>query len=546
MSQREGTPPESSDDLFEIRAQKVDTLRELGLDPYPQSVSIDIELDELAARFEELAEAAEPLSSGGRIVSHNVQGKLIFINLFHGSLRGDAVFQVMARKNNMDEPSWDSLKQAERGDFLWVKGVPLMTRKGTPSIDAAEARLTCKSLRPWPFSVRKETELKMPELDMLTHGIDIRKQQTIEDEAGEMTAEERLETRRNKRENLRRRSEIEFAIHRLMRDESFVNVATPAIYPTYGGAASRPFRTEVWAHGNSEQFLSISPEPFLKRLVCGGLDRVYTLARNYRNEGIDDTHNPEFTGFEVYQGHADYTDMMRLTERVYVECATAVHGSPKIPFTRVVDGELVTETLDLTPPWPEVRFLDVVSELAGEDLSNSDAEQAWKVAKALGFEWPEGRVPQDDWSSALMALLDLAEEAEPKGDAMRELQQGLCHLKDYPAGSAPLCKRHRDDERLIERIESHARGMELCNGYTELNDGGEQRRRLEAQAKLRTAGDDEAVPMDELFVRSVELGLPPMGGLGIGFDRLVMLLCDADRVRDVIPFPMIGDATLDH
>ncbi|HEB84073.1 MAG TPA: lysine--tRNA ligase, partial [Bacteroidetes bacterium] len=306
---------------------------------------------------------------------------------------------------------------------------------------------------------------------------------------------------------------------RRLDDLGFLEVETPALQPLYGGGTARPFVT----HHNQlkkQLYLRIADELYLKRLIVGGLSRVYEISKDFRNEGVDRTHNPEFTMMECYAAFEDYTFAMDLVEEITCGIVRELHSCYRVPYN---GGEL-----DFTPPWPRVRFFDALREACGEDLLGAELERVAAAAGRHGIELPEG--------ASLGKAIDVlfSELVEPT-------LVNPTFVLDYPIELSPLAKRHREDDRLVERFEAFAGGMEIANAFSELNDPDDQRARFEEQARARAAGDEEAMVLDEEFLAVLELGMPPTAGLGMGVDRLAMLLTDRTSIRDVILFPLLRD-----
>ena len=299
-----------------------------------------------------------------------------------------------------------------------------------------------------------------------------------------------------------------------------MEVETPVIQPVYGGASAEPFETHV-NDRDEDAYLRISPELYLKRLVIGGYEQIFEIATDFRNESIDTTHNPEFTMMELYQAYADYSDMMEITEEMVEQIATEVTGSPIVEYRE--------EQIDLSAPWERITMREAIEEHGGFDVSEMSDRELQEQMDELGIELESGY-------ERGLAVAELFEEV-----AEQELIQPT-HITDHPQETTPLCMDHRDKDRMIERFESFVAGMELANAYTELRDPLQQRELFEQEQRRQEQGDDEAHPLDMDFVEALELGMPPTGGLGIGVDRLVMLLTDADSIRDVIFFPMMSES----
>jgi lysyl-tRNA synthetase class 2 len=477
------------------RRQRLEELRKSGIDPYPARVGPRHSIAEVRARFDELdAEslAADPqrVAVAGRITAVRSFGKLLFLSL----VENGAKIQVSAKKKEIAPERFQLIKSFDVADFVRVEGSVWRTRTGELTVDAAEARLLAKALRPLPEKWHGLTDLearfRQRYLDLLVN------------------------------EHARRialvRSRATKAMRSFLDGRGFVEVETPALQPLYGGAAARPFETYHNTY-DQELYLRISDELYLKRLVIGGLDRVYEIAHNFRNEGVSRKHNPEFTMMECYQAYADYRDMMDLAEAMIREIACAVCGGEQVPYQGV--------RIDLAGPWPRVTLRDKLLEAVGIDvLEHEDLESLVAAVVAAGLPLPLAPT----WGKLVDDLF--SEHVEP------HLVQPI-FITDYPVELSPLAKRSPDDPRLVERFEVFIAGMEIGNAFSELNDPDDQRGRLEQQADARNAGDEEAHPLDEDYLRALEHGLPPTGGLGVGVDRLVMILGDAPSLREVILFP---------
>jgi lysyl-tRNA synthetase class 2 len=477
------------------RRERLAALRAAGVDPYPARVGPRDAVADLRARYDEwdadqLESAAPRVAVAGRITAIRSFGKLLFLNL----LENGEKIQVSAKKRELAPELFEFVKSFDVADFVRVAGTLWRTRTGELTVDLAEAQLLAKALRPlpekWHGLTDVEARFRQRYLDLLVN------------------------------EDARSIALLRSRTLRAMRDfldgRGFVEVETPALQPLYGGAAARPFTTH---HNTYEQdlYLRISDELYLKRLVVGGLDRVYEIAHNFRNEGVSRKHNPEFTMMECYQAYADYNDMMDLTEAMIREIAGAVTGSEQVAYQG--------ETLDFARPWPRVSLRDKLLEETGIDvLAHADLAALEAAVKAAGLQ--ASGAPT--WGKLVDDLF--SEHVEPK------LTQPS-FITDYPVELSPLAKRSRADPRLVERFEAFIAGMEIGNAFSELNDPDDQRDRLEREIRARAAGDDEAHPLDEDYLRALEHGLPPTGGLGVGVDRLVMVLGGAANLREVILFP---------
>jgi lysyl-tRNA synthetase class 2 len=484
-----------SDREQDVRRQRLAALREAGIDPYPPRAGSRVPIAEVRERFddksaEELEALGERAAVCGRILAHRSFGKLVFITLVEDGTK----LQVSARKQEMDPEVFRFVKGLDIGDFARFEGPVWRTQKGELSIDAREAQILAKSLRPLP---EKWHGLKDVEARYRHRYLDL-----IMNEEARRVAVTRSRTLR--------------AMRAFLDGRGFLEVETPVLQPLYGGAAALPFTTH---HNTYDQqlYLRISDELYLKRLVAGGLDRVYELAHNFRNEGVSKKHNPEFTMMECYQAYADYSDMMALTEAMFGEVAQTVCGDTKVEYQGT--------PIDLKPPWPRLRMCESIAEATGIDVLEADTLPALQ-AEMRGKGLDPGDSPT--WGKLVDELF--GDHVEPK------LIQPT-FVTDYPWELSPLAKRSPDDPRLVERFEVFVAGMEIGNAFSELNDPDDQRMRLEAQVGDAADGDEEAHPLDEDYIRALEHGLPPTGGLGVGIDRLVMLLADAPNIREVILFP---------
>jgi lysyl-tRNA synthetase class 2 len=476
------------------RAERLRALRAAGVDPYPAHVDPVERVAEVRRRFGELeADApadAPAVAVAGRVMALRSFGKLLFL-----TLRDDGVdLQASVRRGEVDDATFAFAKQLDVADFVRVEGPLWRTRTGELTVDARRIDLLAKALRPlpekWHGLTDVETRFRRRYLDLL--------------------ANPRV------RESAVRRSRVVSAVRAFLDGRGFLEVETPVLQPLYGGAAARPFVThyEAYAH---DVYLRISDELYLKRLVVAGLDRVYELGHNFRNEGVSRKHNPEFTMMECYQAFADYRDMMGLVQDLIQHVVEAVAGG-----TRVLHRE---RDLDFGGVWPRRPMRDTIFEATGVDVLG-----AADFASLRGRVVEKGLDPGDapTWGQLVDHLF--SEHVEPT------LVQPT-FVVDYPVELSPLAKRSPADPRLVERFELFVAGMELANAFSELNDPEDQRARFEEQRRLHAAGDAEAHPLDEDFLIALEHGMPPTGGLGVGIDRLVMLLTDAPHLREVLLFP---------
>jgi lysyl-tRNA synthetase, class II len=491
----EGGPEGGLPALIAERRAKAEALRRLGIDPFPARFPGRVEIAAARAAGDPLAPGetgAEPVRVAGRLVARRGQGKMAFLDLEDRSGR----IQLWARADRIGDDGMAALEELDLGDIVGAAGPLARTRRGELSVAVDQAVLLAKALRPPPD---KHAGVRDPETR--------HRQRYLE-----LMADE------GSREAVLTRARAVAAVRRFLDDRGFVEVETPSLQPVYGGAAARPFVT----HHNvldRDLYLRIASELYLKRLIVGGLDRVYELAKDFRNEGVSNKHNPEFTMLETYEAYADYRDVMAMLEELVAEAARAATGGTTVPWK---GGEI-----DLAPPWRRVDLRDALAEASGIDVRERRDEAGLRAAmRAAGLEAPDGHT----WARLVDGLL--TQTLEPT-----LMQPTILH--DYPVELSPFAKRHPDDPSLVERFEAFAGGMEIANAFTELNDPDEQRRRFEAAATDRAAGDDEAPPMDEDFLAALEYGMPPTGGLGLGIDRLAMLLADRLSIREVILFPAV-------
>jgi len=480
---------EGGDELLATRRRKLESLRDAGIDPFPHEFD---GVEPIAA----VRAAHSGLSAGdetevrhrvaGRLAARRGQGKMAFLDLVDRSGR----IQLQARVDELGD-GMERLLGLDLGDLLGVDGVAFMSRRGELTLRVLDFTLLAKSLRAPPEKhhglTDVETRFRRRELDLIAN-----------EEARELFIT---------------RARVISAVRRFLDAEGFIEVETPVLQPLYGGALARPFTT----HHNAldrEFFLRIATELYLKRLIVGGLERVYELGKDFRNEGVDSTHNPEFTMLEWYEAYADYEDIASRCERL-VAFAASEAG---------YQGEI-----DLTPPWRRERLVDAIRVRTGIDIMEfGDRDSLARAMNARGLTAPEG----DTWPQLVDELL--SKHVEP---TLIE----PTFLMDYPVELSPFAKRHRTTEGLVERFEAYIGGLEVANAFTELNDPDEQRGRFEEQRALAGAGDEETQPYDEAFLEALEQGMPPTGGIGIGIDRLVMVITGKRSIREVVLFPAMRD-----
>jgi len=475
------------DELMQIRRQKLDELINQGIDPYGEKYERTHLAKEIIDNFDQLAE--QPTRIAGRIMSFRTHGKASFADLVDVSGR----IQLYIRVDQVGEQVYEQFSKLDIGDIIAVEGRIFRTRRGEISVEVLNFKMMAKSLRPLPdkWHGLKDVEIRYRQryLDLMVNP-EVRKVFEV-------------------------RSKIIQTMREYLLERGFLEVETPMLNVIAGGASARPFIT----HHNTldmDLYLRIAPELYLKRLLVGGFEKVFEIGKNFRNEGISTKHNPEFTAVEIYQAYADMNDMMKLTEELFAYIAEKVVGSTVIEF----DGQKI----DLTPPWPRLPMLEAVKQYAGVDLTDLDDEAARQVAKAKGIDLPENAT----YGNVLEELFD--KYVEPN------LIQPV-FITDHPVEISPLAKRKKDNPKLTDRFEPVIMTWEVANGFSELNDPIDQAERFRKQMEQRECGDEEAHMMDEDYIVALEYGMPPAGGLGIGIDRLVMLLTNSKSIRDVILFP---------
>lgn len=478
--------------IRQARVQKLADLADKGINPYPYSYNKDANAKDLQEKYKDLPtgeETEDYYSVAGRIMAMRNSG--MFIDLMDASGK----IQVFCHKDNLDEEAIKTLKLIDIGDIAGFYGSIRRTPRGELSIKVKRYKLLSKAL------------LSLPEKFHGLTDVETRYRQRYVD----------LIVNEESRDTLRKRSLIVQKIRQYLTNQGFLEVETPMLHPQAGGATARPFVT----HHNSldmEMYLRIAPELYLKRLMVGGLsEKIFEINRSFRNEGLSPKHNPEFTMIELYQAYVDYNEMMALVENMVSSIAQDVLGTMKIKY-----GD---QEIDLTPPWDRKTMLGAIKEYTGIDFNTFyTAKEAADKAKEMGIEVED----TDKWGQILDKIFE--EKVEP------HLIQPI-HIIDYPRDISPLAKVHRDNDRLTERFESRVNGWEICNAFSELTDPIDQRNRFEAQAKAKAEGDEEACDIDEDFINALEYGMPPTGGMGMGIDRLTMLLTNSQTIREVIAFP---------
>ena len=491
MGENFNAPVQDLNELLKIRREKLENLRQSGNDPFVKTkydvtdYSVDIKSD--YSTYE-----GKTVSLAGRIISRRIMGKASFVGLRDGE--GD--IQLYVSRDDVGEENYAAFKKWDIGDVIGVKGFVFTTKTGEISVHTQHIEMLAKSLIPLPekFHGLKDNDLRFRQryVDLIMNP--------------------------NVKRNFIIRSQFIKFMRKYLDDMNYIEVETPVLNTIVGGAAARPFVTH---HNtlNIPMYMRIATELPLKRLIVGGMNRVYEIGRIFRNEGMDPKHNPEFTTVELYQAYADFHDMMDIAEGIISGAAKEILGSYEI--------EWLGEKIDLTPGWKRLTMVDAVKEYTGIDFGTiTDNEEAVKAAESIGVELAE--TADKTWGNALYACFDQRVEE-------KLIQPTFITM--YPVEVSPLTKASAQDPRLTERFELFVCHSELANAYSELNDPIVQRQRFEKQLELRERGDDEAEMLDEDFLNAMEYGMPPTGDMGIGIDRTIMMLTNSDSIREVILFP---------
>lgn len=494
-NKKQQTGPKLNDQML-VRRQKLDKIRALGVEPYGQKFNWDHHAADIRRDAEELEKNETHVRIAGRIMIRRGQGKTAFCVLRDQS--GD--IQVYFKRDELPEKEWALFKLVDIGDILGIEGTVFTTHTGELTVRVLHFTMLSKSLRPlpekWHGLTDKEQRYRQRYLDLIMNP--------------------------EVRETFVKRAAMMAAIRKWYTDHNFLEVETPVLQPLYGGANAKPFTTHFNAL-DMTMYLRIAPELYLKRLLVGGYERIFEITRNFRNEGMDTRHNPEFTAIETYQAYGDIEDVIDQTEQIVAACAMASYGSMKFTYE---DTEI-----DVTPPWPRLTMAEAVKKYTGEDFDAcKTVEDARAIADKLHVEY--GKF--DGFGKILSACFDAYVE--------EHLIQPV-HITKHPIEVSPLSKLDPKDPRYTIRFESYIYGRELANGFSELNDPIDQRKRFELQVEERKHGDDEAHPIDEDFLTALEYGMPPTGGLGIGLDRLFMLMTNSASIRDVLLFPAMKPET---
>ena len=482
------------------RKRKLEELQKLGVNPYPHKYCPENFSSEIKEKYKKLKEnqkTKDHVKIAGRVMTIRDLGKLIFATIqdSHGKM------QIILQKDETSKNDFEIFKKyIDVGDFIGAEGTIMKTKTGEVSVLIKKMQIITKSILPlpekWHGISDKEERYRKRYLDLIMNP-EVKKV-------------------------FEKRTMILDSIREFLKKKEFVEVETPYLQTIYGGAAAKPFKTHLNAL-NIDLYLAISPELYLKRLIVGGYEKVYTIARNFRNEGIDRWHNPEFTMMEIYQAYADYNDMMDLFEDIYENACKKVNGSTKVEFRGKV--------IDFKKPWKRMTMAQAIKKYAEIDVEKMSEKEMCNFIEKNNIQ-----CKQKCWGWGVQAIFEhFCEE---------KIEQPT-FIINHPLETTPLCKLHRNDKlcRTIERFEPFCMGAELGNAYSELNDPIMQRKLLEEQQKMLAKGDEEANPLDEDFINAIEIGMPPTGGLGLGIDRMVMLLTGQESIRDVLLFPFMKPET---
>jgi len=484
------------EEIVKEKLNKLNELKSKGINPYPYKFEVKNHSSEIKEKFKKIktnAKTKNRVKIAGRIMVIRNLGKLIFSNL----LDSEGKIQIILQNEETPKEYFDLFeKYVDFGDIVGIEGIVMKTKTGEISVLVKKLEILAKSILPlpekWHGLTDKEERYRKRYLDLIMNP--------------------------EVKEVFKKRTLILDSIREFLKKRGFFEVETPYLQTIYGGANARPFKTHLNAL-DMDLFLSISPELYLKRLIVGGYEKVFTISRNFRNEGIDKWHNPEFTMMEIYEAYADYNDMMDLFEDIYEYCCKKVNCSTKIN----INGKII----DFKKPWKRMTMFEAIKKYAGINVENMTESEVYDFLKNNNIE-----SEKKSWGLGVQEIFD--------NFCQNKIEQPTFIL-NYPLETTPLCKLNRDDKlcRLIERFEPFCIGTELGNAYSELNDPIMQRKLLEEQQKMIAQGNEEAHPLDEDFLEALEIGMPPTGGLGLGIDRMVMLLTGQNSIRDVIFFPFM-------
>ena len=493
---------ETGEQIRSVRIKKIEKLREMGINPYPYKFDRTHFSSDILSDFEKLVSNKETVSVAGRIMSIREHGKSAFGDV----LDEKGKIQIYIRKDIIGDDGFELFYMLDIGDFIGVSGELFKTRTGEITIVVSKLTLLAKAIRPLPIVKEKEVDGESTLFDKFTD-----KEQRYRLRYLDLLLNPEV------KEVFITRSKIISALRKYLENLGFLEVETPVLQPMYGGAFARPFVT----HHNvldMKLYLRIADELYLKRLIIGGVEKVYEISKDFRNEGIDRFHNPEFTMLEFYVAYKDYKYLMDLTEDMVSKVVLEICGTTKIKFQDM-------ET-DLAPPWKRMSVYEAIEKFTGIDIEKADVNILKKALKEMDVE------VEDFWDKGKL-IEKLFDERVEKNII------DPVFVTDYPIEISPLAKKHREKDGIVERFEAIVAGKEIANAFSELNDPIDQKERFTKQMEMREKGDQEAQVLDEDFITAMEYGMPPTGGVGIGVDRLIMLLTDSPSIRDVILFPQM-------
>lgn len=493
----------------QVRLEKLNQLRELNINPYPYNFDVthystEI-LDNAALLSGDSDEQSPKVSIAGRVMTRRIMGKASFFTLQDSK----GIIQVYIRRDDVGVETYNTLfkRLVDIGDFVGIKGFVFKTRTGEITVHAEEFEFLGKTVRPLPTPKEVEND----DGEIVTYSAFTDKELRYRQRYIDLVVNPEV------KETFIKRTKMVQAMREFMNRRGYLEVETPVLQPVYGGAAARPFVT----HHNAldmKLYLRIANELYLKRLIVGGFDGVYEFSKDFRNEGLSRFHNPEFTQVELYVAYKDYHWMMDFMEEMIENVVLELNGS-----TIVQTGE---HKIDFKRPWQRIPMYEVIQNETGYDLNGKTEDEIRTIAKKLHIEIEEGM--------GKGKLID-----ELFGEFVEPNLIQPTFITDYPVEMSPLAKVHRSKEGLVERFEAICNGKEIANAFSELNDPVDQRRRFEDQARLRSEGDEEAMTLDEDFLRAIEYGMPPTAGIGIGIDRLAMIITNSESIRDVLFFPLM-------
>jgi lysyl-tRNA synthetase class 2 len=491
-----------------VRRQNLQALRDLGIDPYPaDAFDVNVTTNEIKDNFVKDSGDYIEVSLAGRLLSRRIMGKASFAELQDSSGR----IQLYVNRDEIcpgeDKTMYNAVfkKLLDLGDFIGVKGYAFVTQVGETSIHVTELKILSKSLKPLPV-VKKDAEGNIhdgftdPEKRYRMRYVDL----VVNPEV---------------RETFRKRTQIYTSIREYLNEKGYLEVETPILQPLYGGAAARPFKTH---HNTLDMtlYLRIANELYLKRLIVGGYDGVYEFSKDFRNEGMSRFHNPEFTQIELYVAYKDYEWMMNLVEEMVEKVALDIHGATEV--------QVGNHLINFKRPWKRYSMYGAIQEFTGVDITAMEEDELRKTAEKLGIHI--------DNTMGKAKIIDEIFGEKVEGKLIQPT-----FITDYPIEMSPLAKKHKSKPGLVERFEAICNGKEICNAFSELNDPIDQRKRFEEQLELGKRGDEEAMVLDEDFLRALEFGMPPTAGLGIGMDRLAMIMTNSNSIQDVLFFPQMKE-----